>query len=206
MSLKKYSTLTILTYAICYLLPAFFPVSLSLWVMLITYIFGAVFLILIYLKHGLIGFEKRPANWKQILLWGIGGIFLAMLVQSLAMQLEIALFGVPEASKNTEQIISLVKSQPFFILAVTIGGPIMEEFVFRRAIFSSLASRTPVWFAMCVSSLLFALMHFDGHLILYAALGLFFSFLYMRTGRIWTSIISHVGMNTLVVVGTLFLT
>ena len=82
----------------------------------------------------------------------------------------------------------------------------MEEFVFRRAILLSLASKTPLWFAMCVSSLLFALIHFDGHLLLYTTLGLFFSFLYLKTGRIWTSIICHVGMNTLVVLLTIFLT
>ncbi|MHC9001119.1 lysostaphin resistance A-like protein [Enterococcus bulliens] len=206
MSLKKYSLLTILIYAVCYLLPAFFPINLSLWITLFTYVLGAITLSFVYLRHGLSQFEKRPADWKQILTWGIGGIFLALILQAIASQIEVGLFGAPETSQNTAQIIGFVQSQPFFILAVTIGGPIMEEFVFRRAILLSLASKTPLWFAMCVSSLLFALIHFDGHLLLYTTLGLFFSFLYLKTGRIWTSIICHVGMNTLVVLLTIFLT
>ncbi|OSP65982.1 hypothetical protein EFP6CTSP_04145 [Enterococcus faecium] len=55
------------------------------------------------------------------------------------------------------------------------------------------------WVGAVISSLLFAFAHNDGHLLIYFFLGFFFSLEYKATGRIWTSMITHVGMNTLVV-------
>lgn len=76
----------------------------------------------------------------------------------------------------------------------------MEEFVFRRSILGIVGKYTNFWIRAIVSSLLFAFAHNDGHLLIYFFLGFFFSLQYKATGRIWTSMITHVGMNTLVVV------
>jgi len=62
------------------------------------------------------------------------------------------------------------------------------------------------WLAFVISSLLFAIAHFDGHILLYFSLGMFFSLLYYVTGNIWTSIIAHAGMNALVVIVSLIFT
>ncbi|OJG58410.1 CAAX amino terminal protease [Enterococcus italicus DSM 15952] len=118
----------------------------------------------------------------------------------------MSVLGEASSSQNTNTILSFIKSNYLFILAVSVGGPILEEFVFRRALIGLLETKIPLWFAVIVSSLVFAIIHDDGHILLYTALGLVFSMLYIKTGRIWTSIISHVGMNTLVVVVSLFMT
>ena len=102
-------------------------------------------------------------------------------------------------SANTQGILELIFQNPLMILAVMIGGPIMEEFVFRRAIMGMVTRRSNLWLGVLVSAVLFALMHQDGHWLLYSALGAFFSLQYIITGSIWTSVITHVGMNTLVI-------
>lgn len=92
-----------------------------------------------------------------------------------------------------------------FILATTIAGPIMEEFVFRRAIFGSLERRFGFFLPALLSSVLFAFAHNDGHYLLYAGLGFLFCGMYRYSGRIWTSMITHVGMNLLVILTQLAL-
>lgn len=76
----------------------------------------------------------------------------------------------------------------------------MEEFVFRRALVGIIGKYTNVWIGVGISAMAFAFAHNDGHLLVYLFLGLFFSGLYAYTGSIWTSMITHVGMNSLVVV------
>lgn len=198
---RKYGLWTILIYAICYFSPALFPtVSSALWATIVFYLGGAFFVSWLYrTSQSKLDFEMQPKDWKTSILWGILGIFLAIILQNIAIHLETALFGESGNSQNTANILSFIQSNLLFVLAVSVGGPILEEFVFRRALIGILQEKTPLWFATIVSSLLFAVMHDDGHILLYTSLGIFFSLLYIKTGRIWTSIISHVGMNSLVV-------
>lgn len=51
--------------------------------------------------------------------------------------LESVLFGKATPSENTQNIIQMIMEAPAFILATTVAGPIMEEFVFRRSILGS---------------------------------------------------------------------
>lgn len=208
MTIRKYGLLTILIYVICYFAPALFPtITSALWATIVFYLGGALLLAWLYhISHTTLAFESKPKPWKTIIIWGVAGIFLAIFVQNIASQIEVSVLGEASSSQNTNTILSFIKSNYLFILAVSVGGPILEEFVFRRALIGLLEMKTPLWFAVIVSSLVFAIIHDDGHILLYTALGLVFSMLYIKTGRIWTSIISHVGMNTLVVVVSLFMT
>ncbi|WP_274661841.1 CPBP family intramembrane glutamic endopeptidase, partial [Enterococcus lactis] len=134
-----------------------------------------------------------------IVIYGLVGIFVALILQSIAVMLESILFGEATPSENTQNIIQMIMEAPAFILATTIAGPIMEEFVFRRSILGIISRYSKFWVGAVISSLLFAFAHNDGHLLIYFFLGFFFSLEYKATGRIWTSMITHVGMNTLVV-------
>ncbi len=52
-----------------------------------------------------------------------------------------------------------------------------------------------------MSSLIFAVIHFDfEHLLIYAAMGFSFAFLYVKTKRIIVPIISHIALNSFVVI------
>ena len=204
MSYKKYTFLTLFIYFIAFIAPSFaFTLQQSLMILTVSYIVGAFALIRLYQNQTtLLPFEEEKMAKGRIWILGLVGIFLAIILQNVAMNIEI-FFGGSLESENTNEILALVMQQPLVMLAVAIGGPIMEELVFRRAILGAVTRKTNVWIGVVISSLLFALIHQDGHLLLYSSRGAFFSLQYVITGSIWTSIITHVGMNTLVVLANI---
>lgn len=209
MSLKKYSFLSIFCYGLIFISP-FILASIGLvkstseliTATAVMYILGAVVLAIFYFKQReplAIESAVKKASVPKIVIYGLVGIFVALLLQSIAVMLESVLFGEATPSENTQNIIQMIMEAPAFILATTIAGPIMEEFVFRRSILGIISRYSNFWVGAVISSLLFAFAHNDGHLLIYFFLGFFFSLEYKATGRIWTSMITHVGMNTLVV-------
>lgn len=210
MSLKKYSFASILCYGLVFLSPLIFPyigivhnISGVITATAIMYVIGAIILAFFYFKQNEpLSIEAiiPKASLLRIILYGLVGIFIALIVQAIAVALETFLFGNSGPSENTQDIIQMILKAPAFILATTIAGPIMEEFVFRRSILGIVEKYTNFWVGAVISSLLFAFAHNDGHLLIYFFLGFFFSLQYKTTGRIWTSMITHVGMNTLVVI------
>ena len=209
MSLKKYSFLSIFCYGLIFISPLILAsiglvksTSELITATAVMYILGAVILAIFYFKQReplAIEKKKKKASVPKIVIYGLVGIFVALILQSIAVMLESILFGEATPSENTQNIIQMIMEAPAFILATTVAGPIMEEFVFRRSILGIISRYSNFCVGAVVSSLLFAFAHNDGHLLIYFFLGFFFSLEYKATGRIWTSMITHVGMNTLVV-------
>ena len=209
MSLKKYSFLSIFCYGLIFNSPLILAsiglvksTSELITATAVMYILGAVVLAIFYFKQReplAIESAVKKASAPKIVIYGLVGIFVALILQSIAVMLESVLFCEATPSENTQNIIQMIMEAPAFILATTIAGPIMEEFVFRRSILGIISRYSNFWVGAVISSLLFAFAHNDGHLLIYFFLGFFFSLEYKATGRIWTSMITHVGMNTLVV-------
>ncbi|MGE8081236.1 CPBP family intramembrane glutamic endopeptidase [Peribacillus loiseleuriae] len=134
------------------------------------------------------------------ILWGVGGIFLAMFAQTIAGLLE-HLIGIKQNSQNTEQILKLITQFPIVMLVTSIVGPILEEIIFRKIIFGSLYKRLNFYLSALISSVIFGIAHFEPeHILLYSAMGFTFAYLYIKTNRILVPIFAHVTMNTLVVI------
>ena len=211
MNEKKYSFITIFTYGLVLFSPLLFlrvfQASSSQIIQLTTlsYFIGAVLMIFYRIKSQSFELEGRKKSMLISILIGIVGIPASLLLQMLILQIEQRLLGQSVASQNTQNIVQLIMNNMIFILATTIAGPIMEEFVFRRAIFGSLEKRFGFILPALLSSVLFAFAHNDGHYLLYAGLGFLFCGMYRYSGRIWTSIITHVGMNLLVILTQLAL-
>lgn len=209
MSLKKYSFLSIFCYGLIFISPLILAsiglvksTSELITATAVMYILGAVVLAIFYFKQReplAIESAVKKASAPKIVIYGLVGIFVALILQSIAVMLESVLFGKATPSENTQNIIQMIMEAPAFILATTVAGPIMEEFVFRRSILGIISRYSNFWVGAVISSLLFAFAHNDGHLLIYFFLGFFFSLEYKATGRIWTSMITHVGMYTLVV-------
>ena len=209
MSIKKYSFLSIFCYGLIFISPLILAsiglvksTSELITATAVMYILGAVVLAIFYFKQReplAIESAVKKASAPKIVIYGLVGIFVALILQSIAVMLESVLFGKATPSENTQNIIQMIMEAPAFILATTVAGPIMEEFVFRRSILGIISRYSNFWVGAVISSLLFAFAHNDGHLLIYFFLGFFFSLEYKATGRIWTSMITHVGMNTLVV-------
>lgn len=138
--------------------------------------------------------QKTVSSQKAILIWGIYGLFLAFLAQFVAGSID-RFFWESGQSQNTANIAQLIRSSPFFLIAVSIAGPIMEEFIFRRSLIGFLSQYLPPIIGALISSVLFAFVHADGHLLVYFSMGMVFYYLYQKTGSIWTSIIAHCAMN-----------
>ena len=201
MSLKKYALSTILIYGVAFFIPvAFISSGATIPATTVSYIAGAILMIFLYFKQNEpLSFERKQPKVSAIIVYGLTGIIAAILLQNFAVFIE-SLFGEVAASQNTENIITIILQNPIFALAAMIGGPIMEEFVFRRALVGIIANYSNIWIGVIVSAVAFAFAHSDNHLLVYILLGLFFSGLYALTGRIWTSMITHVGLNTLVII------
>lgn len=148
--------------------------------------------------------EAHPKPLKAVISWGIIGILLTLIVQVIAGIIDHLLFKGNTNSLNTLTLMTAMRQQPGLILAITLAAPIMEELVFRGALFGGLAQKINPYWAALISSLGFSLLHQDGHLIIYAAIGLCLCWLYRKTGSLYTTIISHAGMNFLVTLTYLY--
>lgn len=107
------------------------------------------------------------------------------------------------------------KSAPIIVGLFTVMiAPTFEELLFRKQIFARFHKERYVLSAYFLSSVLFAFMHepqptqglpeWGLILMLYAAMGAVFAWVYRRTGRIWPAILTHAS-NNLLAVGILFL-
>lgn len=139
--------------------------------------------------------EEPSAPLGKVILYGVLGFVGAILVQIVTAIVESALFGIPPASENTEMILGLTSNYPLLIFSIVLFAPIMEELVFRKAIVTQVVDHIGFVGAACVSSLIFAFFHFDGHLLRYAALGLWFCYLYFKTNNILAPMLAHGIMN-----------
>jgi membrane protease YdiL (CAAX protease family) len=98
-----------------------------------------------------------------------------------------------------------ITESTFFLvfLYIMFGNSFIEEYFFRGVVFYQLVSHTRIW-AYIVSALMFSLYHiaifgtwFSGWILGLALFwlicgGLFFSWLYERTGGIWWAWIFHI--------------
>ncbi|WP_080875282.1 CPBP family intramembrane glutamic endopeptidase [Oceanobacillus timonensis] len=150
--------------------------------------------------------HRDAAGAGGIIGWSVLGIILAFLSQGLAATIEMELFGIDPGSENTQGIMNMARAVPIFVALPAIFAPILEEIIFRKIIFGSLYKKMNFFFAAIISSIIFAVIHWDFlHLLVYTAMGFVFAFLYVQTKRILVPIIVHAGMNTLVVLAQLSL-
>ncbi|AIE58769.1 CPBP family intramembrane glutamic endopeptidase [Bacillus methanolicus] len=168
--------------------------------LVISFTVTLIIVLLLLRKEIITGSNTRnAASAISSFFWSVGGVFLALFAQSIAANFE-RLIGIKMGSENTQQIISIIESFPFVILVSSFIGPILEEIVFRKIIFGALHKRLNFFLSALISSVIFALAHFEPeHIILYSTMGFTFAYLYVKTQRIIVPIIAHVTMNTFVV-------
>ncbi|KAB2330025.1 CPBP family intramembrane glutamic endopeptidase [Bacillus mesophilum] len=165
--------------------------------------FSLALIIILFLLRKDMKVERSLSEQSSVvksIAWAIGGVFLALIAQSVAANIEY-MIGIEMGSENTQQIMSIIETSSIVILVVSIIGPILEEIIFRKIIFGSLHKRFNFFISALLSSVIFAAAHTEfEHLLLYSAMGFTFAFLYVKTKRILVPIFAHVAMNSLVVV------
>ncbi len=81
------------------------------------------------------------------------------------------------------------------VLTVGIGAPIVEELIFRKFLIDRV-HKYGEGIAIFVSGVFFGLFHGNFSQFFFATgVGLFFAFIYVRTGKIWYSILLHMVVN-----------
>lgn len=175
--------------------------KLAVPIWLIISFISALIIVLFILRKEIKSWDmnERGSSIGYSAMWAVSGFFLALFAQYFAAIIEHFL-GIPSGSENTKEIIDIINTLPLAVIVTSIAGPILEEIVFRKIIFGTLYKRFNFVISALISSVIFALAHMDQmHILIYAAMGFTFAFLYVRTKRIIVPIFAHVSMNTLVV-------
>ena len=91
---------------------------------------------------------------------------------------------------------------PVMLLLVGVYAPICEELVFRGYIFQNLKKSGRLIASAVISGLLFGLIHLNFNQALYAAvMGIIFALAVDACGSLWSSVIMHMLLNSLEVIG-----
>jgi membrane protease YdiL (CAAX protease family) len=104
----------------------------------------------------------------------------------------------PEVLRALEDLIR-AHSLPellYALLVAAVGASLSEEFVFRGILQNSLNTRLGRWASLFIATAVFGLLHTLWRAPGAFMLGLFLGFLYMRTGSLIPSLISHFIINT----------
>ena len=173
----------------------------------------ATFILGYIARKGTNDIDRQQSKYNFITLFAIGiiGFISMMLLQGILNGLLVYLsnfFNFETKSKNTSNVVEIIKMKPYFILYVAVLGPIMEELFFRKAVFgyfydAMIGSKDWIRFTIpaLITGFIFALPH-DGIspiMVVYIGMSFVFSYLYIHTRSIITPIISHILMNSLVV-------
>lgn len=104
---------------------------------------------------------------------------------------------IPEDPEVMEMLMQMMKN-PIGLLSVCLIGPLAEEAIFRGAVERRLLQKNwNPWFAIVISALLFALVHFNfAQAFTATVIGIFMGWVYYRTRSIWPTVIIHVVNNT----------
>jgi len=173
----------------------------------ISFIVGLI-IILILLRSSVIENRKKlnKPEVLKVIQWSALGYLSAMVIQLICSMLIILLFHVNHSSQNTEQILEIARLNPAFIIIPSLIAPILEEIIFRKILFGSLSKRLHFIPAAVISSSIFAFMHGDLPFFLsYFGIGMLFCFLYKRTNSLLVPILTHMLMNSFVVIQQLHL-
>jgi membrane protease YdiL (CAAX protease family) len=143
----------------------------------------------------------EKTNVSQSILYAVGGFFVLLIAQYLAVLVISIFIGLPSGSENTAKLLEFTKAAPVFLIFISILGPILEELVFRKVLYGGLANRMNIHGAAVISSFIFGLLHGDiQYLLSYFLIGLILCFLYTKTKRIIVPMCAHILMNTFVLV------
>lgn len=152
---------------------------------------------------------RRPGRGIPLARGGAGAAVAVALLAALgsqALPAFAAALGLPLAPSNRQAIEALVGAWPVFAsVALVLGAPLAEEAFFRGVLLRRFLLAGRPGLGLLLTSGLFALAHelfADGPwtqtlstTAVYAAMGLLFGAVYLRTGRLWAAVLAHAVAN-----------
>lgn len=176
-------------------------------IILSMHVFGSLFMGLTTMHMDKANLEKHKMKFWQFIctifmtagLVGVGAI-----IGAIVQMLILAPFGASDG--DTSGLINLMlDSNPFWrILTVGILAPIVEEFILRKLLVDRVV-KYGEWTAILTSGVLFGLLHGNFQQLFFATfIGIFFAYIYVRTGKIWYTILLHMIVNLTTSVFTMY--
>ena len=173
----------------------------------VYYLMGLAFVMIVMFSFLRSGYDVLVDRLRHCVLTLVLGLAVIYALDLAASALLMALDGVINNPANAEMNALAKKDfNTLKALAVFIG-PIVEEVLFRGALFGTLRERSRGW-AYVLSVVMFSLYHVwqfalayqDWTMLLYAIqyipVSIVLTWCYERTGCIWTSIFFHMGYNS----------
>ncbi len=138
---------------------------------------------------------------RRTFVWILVGIILVFLGQMVGSLLDKSIFQLTTQSANTSSTVADAAISPMALISIVLLAPLVEEFVFRYAAINILTQKFKQTWSILISSLFFAIMHFDFPFIFgYFLIGIILAVIYIRTNRLLVSFVVHACMNLIVVI------
>ena len=218
--IKHLITSGVIYFVAVFIIPSLLPLTLSVNSRLnislgIAALATIIMVFIASRSHNDIDRGKKESTILLNIAIGLAGFVAMMLLQGVinwTLQYLSEIFEFQASSKNTSNVVQIIKLNPLFIVYVIFLGPIMEELFFRKAVFGyfydiMLGSKRWIRFVIpaLITGILFAIPHdgFSPIMILYIMMSFVFSFLYLKTKSILTPMVAHITMNTIVVIAQL---
>ncbi len=218
---KKNRRLILITYFLMMLIifPLIFELIKNIYhfsadnMMVVNFIYTTLimFLIIYWAKDILIEDFKKLKKFNFKTIGTIFGIYLVMFLINGVINMIMMKIG---AVSDNQEVLNLLlnESKLFFVFSAVIFAPIVEEIVFRLAIFRSTYDKHPI-LAMVISSFLFGLMHVIGSkslinylfILTYINMGFWMAYTYRKNDNLFASIFIHFLNNGIATLIMLFL-
>ena len=164
--IKNLITTGVIYFAAVFFLPTLLPQTLSVHLRLnialgLSTLATVIMFFIASKSHNDIDRGKRESNILIIIAIGLAGFVAMMLVQGIInglLQYLAKIFEFQASSKNTSNVVQIIKLNPLFIGYVVFLGPIMEELFFRKAVFGYFYD---VMLLICALYYMYALGSFD---------------------------------------------
>jgi len=139
----------------------------------------------------------RPADWRPVVLGVIGTVILSVGVSQLGIE--------PKAMQQAIDIARQPGALATSLLVLAVLAPLVEELIFRGLLYGWIAGRWNSVAAWIVSSVAFAVAHYEpAHIVLVLPLGILFGYLRRRTGSLLPSLAAHIVNNGFAVLAAAF--
>ncbi|PFN48345.1 CPBP family intramembrane metalloprotease [Bacillus thuringiensis] len=168
---------------------------------LIGFSLTLIIFFLIYRKELMKDTKLSITLSRSTFVWILVGIILVFLGQMVGSLLDKSIFQLTTQSANTSSTVADAAISPMALISIVLLAPLVEEFVFRYAVINILTEKFKQTWSILISSLFFAIMHFDFPFIFgYFLIGIILAVIYIRTNRLLVSFVVHASMNLIVVI------
>jgi membrane protease YdiL (CAAX protease family) len=145
-----------------------------------------------------LGVQRWP-TWMDIV-WAPAGAIVYIILTSIIATIAMSFLKFVNYSQTQDTGFTNLSSQSEYIMAfimLVIIAPIAEEILFRGYLLGKLRKYAPLWVAIIVTSLVFAVVHFAWNVGLDVfALSIALCLLRVVTGSLWASILLHMMKNS----------